>query len=344
VKFSFCPWSLVGLFTCFTWLSVQAADYCLRPGKEDGTEASSVVCCTTPAGWQGWKDNPHYWDGVEGFTRTWLQASHISSVSFRQPNCKGGPQCVFLDLKTTGRDSRGQPDVDAGLRDFLDELEQPQDLSRRDHPCVVVNRFGSFRTENSGVVTIWRIGCPSGRQHLVTLLAQRDVLLTIDLGGPDIKDIVPRIDSLKELARSVRITKANSVSPDIISINVRLPDQAIRGRLLQLTPVGTSADEVCRFLESPRLLRITQAPEWGGELHWVDDDLWTEIGHYQDPIETGPVPKPTITTDEAVRAQPQTPPIHPPTTIVKAVWKFDKERKLRDIKVERSIVEFKAKQ
>jgi hypothetical protein len=270
----------------------------------------------------------------------WLQASQISSVSFRQANCKFGPQCVFLDLKTAGRDSRGQPDIEAGLRDFLDELEQPQDLSPRDHPCVVVSRFSSFHIENSGVLAIWRIGCPSGSQHLVTLFAQRDVLVTIDLHGPDMKDIVPKLDGLKELAQSVRINDANSASPDIITINVRLPDQVIQNRLLQLTPVGTSADEVCRFLESPRLLRITHAPEWGGKLHWVDDDLWTEIGHYEDPIKTGPVPKPTITTDEAVRAKPQTPLIHPPTTIVKAVWKFDKERKLRDIEVRREAVEF----
>jgi hypothetical protein len=334
----FVTWSLGALLTCSTSLSARGAKYCLRADKEDGTEARSVVCCTTPTGWQGWKDDPHYWDGLNGLSKVKLQGEFTFSVGFVQAGCRRGPECARLKLETWGHDSSGRPDVKAGLRDFLKEIEQ------RVQSKPSVSQFGSFNIPNTGALTIWEIHCSDGDDYLVTLFAQRDVLVTISLYAPDIKDIVPKLDSLKELARSVHITEVNSVSPDIISINVRLPDQAIRGQLLQLTPVGTSADEVCRFLESPRLLRITHAPEWGGELHWVDDDLWTEIGHYQDPIETGPVPKPTITTDEAVRAQPQTPAIHPPTTIVKAVWKFDKERKLRDINVERSTVEFKAKQ
>ena len=340
----FFRWRLAAVFACSTCLSTQAAEYCVSPSNKDGAESRSVVCCKTPPGWQGWKDDPHYWDGIDRFTKALLQALYSSSVSFRKPHCKVRTQCIFLDLKTRGRDPGGKSDVEAGLRDFVDELEQPQDLSPRNHPCVVVSRFDAFHDEDFGVLAIWQIRCPAGSQHLVVPLAQRDVLVIIDLHGPDMKDIVPKVDSLEQLARSVRISVGSWLSPDIISIDVRLPDQAIRDRLLQLTPVGNSADEVCRFLESPRLLRITQAPEWGGELHWVDNDLWTEIGHYEDPIKTVPVPKPTITTDEALRAQPQRLPIHAPTKIVKAVWKFDKQRKLRDIEIRREVVEFEPKQ
>jgi hypothetical protein len=34
----------------------------------------------------------------------------------------------------------------------------------------------------------------------------------------------------------------------------------------------------------------------------------------------------------------------PPSTIVKAFWKFDRARKLRDIEIKREVIEFKPKQ
>lgn len=140
--------SLTVHFSWFTFLSAQAAEYCLRPGK-----GNSVVCCSTPAGWQGWKDEPNYEDRIkrlDPLSKGLLQRL----VPFHQPNCKKGPECPYLALDTRGRDSRGQPDVETGLRDLLNESEQPQDLSPRNPPCVVVSRFGSFHIENSGVLTI----------------------------------------------------------------------------------------------------------------------------------------------------------------------------------------------
>jgi hypothetical protein len=267
---------LAGL-ACLTCLSALGADYCLRPGRGDGTQADSVVCCTTPSGWRGWKDDADYRARIkrlDAYSTMWLRRL----VSFHQPNCEKGPECPYLALDARGRDPRGKPDIEAGLRDFINQLEQPQDLSPRHPSCVIVSRFGSFHTENSGEVTIWRIRCPSGSQRFVTLLAQRDVLVTIDLGGPNIKDIVPKLDSLKELARSVRIIDASLAVPDIIEIDAaRLSGEAIRQQLLQLTPVGTSMEKVHEVLEWRLRLKGNQPVRTPGNLHWAKGDPYTEM-------------------------------------------------------------------
>jgi RHS repeat-associated protein len=261
-----------GILACFISLSVHAAEYCLGPGKKDGTQAETVVCCATPTGWEGWKDDPPYRDRIkqlDPYSKGFLQRF----VSFHQPDCKQGPECSSLSLDTKSRDSQGQPDVEAGLRDFLEESEQPQDLRSSVPPCVVVSRFGSFHTENSGDLLIWRVRCPSGSEHFVNLLAQRDVLVTIDLRAPNIKDIVPKLDSLKELAKSVRILDARLALPDIVEINIdHLSDKAIKQQLLQLTPVGTPMEKVYDLLQ----LRLAESPGFGKVeqgLHWDKGDL-----------------------------------------------------------------------
>src|SRR5213594_1471774 len=235
---------LTGLLTCLTSMSVQASEYCLRSSNKEWTEANSVVCCSTPAGWYAWKDDrgldPNRLKELDPLTKSYFNRL----VSFHQPSCREGRECPYLALETRGRDSRGQPDVETGLRDFLNEWEQPQDLRPRNPPCVVVRRFGSFQTENFGTLTIWRIRCPSGQQHLLTLLAQRDALVTVILGAPGIKDIIPKIDSLKELARSVRIIDASQALPDIVAISPHLSDETIKDQLLRLTPVGTPLKQV----------------------------------------------------------------------------------------------------
>jgi hypothetical protein len=327
---SFSAWSLAALLSCLTCLPVRAAEYCLGP-----YQGNSVVCCSTPTGWEGWKDDLHQRDSMKQldvYTRAWLG----KLVSFHQPNCKEGPECPYLGLDTKGRDSRGQPDVEAGLRDFLNEREQPQDLSPRKPPCVVVSRVGSFHAENSGELTIWRIRCPSGDQLFVTLLALRDVLVRIDLGGSDIKDIVPKLDSLKELARSVRITHASLAVPDVIEIDAsRLSDEAIRKQLLQLTPLGTLRDKVYDFLQRPRL------PE---ELHWDQGDLWTQIGRYSSVSARKRPPKEyRPPTAEEIRRHISDLPTLPPTIAVQAFWRFDKEQRLRDIEIRREAIEIKPK-
>jgi hypothetical protein len=314
----FFRWSSAALFACLTCASSQAVEYCLRPDKENGGQAESVVCCSAPAGWQGWKDDPHQRDRIkrlDAYSKGFLRRL----VSFHQSNCKQGwPECPYLSLKTTARDSRGQPDVEAGLREFLDESEQPQDLSPRKPPCAVVGRYGSFHTENSGDSTIWQVRCPSGEQHFVTLLAQRDMLMTIDLGAPAIKDIVPKLDSLKELARSVRIIDASLALPDIVEINVdHLSDAAIKQQLLQLTPLGTRMEKVYEVLDWH--LWPKESPEIGmpGKQHWINGDLQMQIGSYPNP---GPF-----------------------ATLVQAVWKSDKQHKLRDIEIRRFVIDYKSK-
>jgi hypothetical protein len=310
-------WVGAGVLACFICLSIRAAEYRLRPGKKDGTQADSVVGCSTPGGWQGWKDDSRYPDRIKQLD-SYSKGFFNTLVSFHQPNCKEGRlECPYLSLKITARDSRGQPDVEAGLRDFLEESEQPQDLSPRGPPCVVVSRFASFHTENSGDLTIWQIRCPSGSEHFVTLLAQRDVLVTIDLRARNIKEIVPKLDSLKELAQSVRILDARLALPDIVEINIdHLSDTAIKQQLLQLTAVGTPMEKVYDLLQ----LRLEESPGFGKVeqgLHWDKGDLWMQLGSY---------PKPGRFA-----------------TMVKAFWRSDSQHKLRDIEIRRSVSEYKSK-
>jgi hypothetical protein len=322
VNCSFSAWSLAGLLSCLTCLSVRAAEYCLGPYN-----GSSVVC-TTPTGWQGWKDDPQYRDRVkrlDAYSRT----AFVNSVAFHQPTCKEGPECAYLGLDTRRRDSRGQPDIETGLRDFLNKTEQRQDASPRNPPCVVVSQFGFFHTQNYGDLIIWRIRCPSGSEHLVTLLAQSDVLVTIDLRGNNIEEIVPKLDNLKELAQSVRITDASLAAPDIIEIDAaRLSDKGIRQQLLQLTPVGTPRERVYDFLQRPRL------PE---DLHRDNYDVWTQIGSYSSVVsgQSRPPKRYRPPTQEEIRRHISDLPSLPPTITVRAFWKFDKDGKLRDVEIQR---------
>jgi hypothetical protein len=342
MNFSLSVSSVVGLFICFMFLPAEAAEYCLLPGKEGGKDADNVVCCSTPAGWEGWKDDPKHLAGTQKVLKDPLtRALFQASVWFFPSNCvaadrfrKKTPECSSLTLEARGRDSRGRPDVETGLRNFLDESEQLQDRSPRKPPCVVVERFGAFDTENSGVLTIWQIRCPSGSQHLVTLLAQRDVLVTIDLGAPDIKDIVPKVGSLKELACSVSTIDASLALPDIVEININhVSDAAIKQQLLQLTPVGTGMETVYEVLQS-HLYR---------EAHRNNGDLWTQIGSYSGPASGRKAPPKEFRppTAEEIRRHISDPRTLPPTTIVKAIWKFNKEHELRDIEIKREAIEFK---
>jgi hypothetical protein len=335
----FAAYSLMVSVACLTCSSTEAADYCLRPGKEDGTQASSVVCCTTPAGWKGWKDDPHYWDGVKGLNKVLLQAELTSAVFFTQPNCRDRRRCVKLGLITWVGDSGGQVDIKAGLRDFLQQIEQSIDSEPSE-----ATQFSSVNTPNAGSLAIWEFRSSRERSYLGTLFAQRNAFVGIYLEAPDTTDIATKLDSLKQLAQSVRITDARSTSPDIISIDVHLPDKAVREQLLQLTPLGTPEDDVYRFLKSPRFYTAPLMPERAGELHRVNGDFWMEIGHYSNPVRSGPRSKHFPPSEEEIRSQISAPVTLPPTTIVRAFWKFDKERKLRDIEVRREVAEFKPKQ
>jgi len=333
---SFLIRGLASTLACFLCLSATGAEYCLRPDNKYRAQTNSVVRCSTPAGWKGWKDDPSSQQRIKQFGDAYSRGWVGKMVVFHQPDCKEGPECPYLGLDTRSRDSRGQPDLEAGLRDFLNEREQPQDLSPRKPPCVVVSRVASFHIENSGDLTIWQIRCPSGSQRFATLLAQRDVLVTIDLGGPDIKDIVPKLDSLKELARSVRITDASLVAPDIIEIDARLSDGAIRRQLLQLTPLGTLRERVYRLLQRPRL------PD---DLHRDNGNLWTQIGSYSGPAsrQRVQVKEYRLPTGEKIRQHISDFPVLPPAIAVRVFWKFDKEGKLRDIEIKREVIEFKPK-
>lgn len=335
---------IAALLAWWTCLSAQAGEYCLRPDKEDGTQANSVVCCSTPAGWQGWKDDPHYWDDVKGFNKQLLESAHRMSVSFIQSNCKHGSDCGRLVLQSWGRDGRGQPDVKQGMRDFVRQVRQHQNV--REHADPIVIRFGSFDAGDSGRLTIWQIRSSFCNDYFLTTIAQRDVLVTIYLEAADSKDIASKLDSLKELARSVRITAANLASPDIIKVEVvRLSDQAIRQQLLQLTPLGDSKEKVYAFLQS-HLYKDSIGPTFPGELRCDDGDLWTQIGSYSSVVaRQKPPPKEyRPPTAEEIREHISDHPTLPPTIAVRAFWKFDKQGKLRDIEIRREAVEFKPKE
>src|SRR5437867_4245759 len=101
---------LIGLLTCITCMLTNAAEYCLRPSNKEWTQAYSVVCCSTPAGWYGWKDDP---GGYPDYLKKSfpLSKSYFNRIlPFHQPSCKAGPECPFLGLRTAARDARGKSD------------------------------------------------------------------------------------------------------------------------------------------------------------------------------------------------------------------------------------------
>lgn len=352
--------SLIVLVSSLLCLSVYGGEYCLRPRKEDGTEARSVVCCSAPAGWEGWKDDPTNVARTQELLKDPLtRALFQTSVWFFPSNCVAqdgfrmkSSECPSLTLKARACDSRAPPNVAQRLRDFVRELKQhPPDVFDDCDP--VVSPFGSFDVNNFGGLTIWQIHCRKRREsrswsssndYLLTMINRRDVLVAVYLAAADIKKIVPKLDSLKELARSVRITDSSAILPDIISVNVRLPESAIRDQLLRLTPLGSPVDDVYSFLESPRFYTDPLTPERGGRVHWLNGDIWMEIGHYNKQVPSVPRRKYSPPSEEEIRSQISAPVVLPPTTIVRAFWKFDKQRKLRDIEVRREVVEFNPKQ
>lgn len=196
--------STIGLYVCYaTWIMsspLDAAEYFLFPDMMTGGRTKSKVVCTTPSGWEGWKEQPHYWDGVNAESRKMLESAHRVGVLFVQPGCRHGLNCPKLEVATIGADALGQPNISSALEYFVEGLKHQRCGDR--NPAVV--RFGSLQ---AGTLPIWRIDCESDDHHLATFILQRDVVVTIRLSAPNAKQIIDKLDSLKQLARSVRIVQ-----------------------------------------------------------------------------------------------------------------------------------------
>lgn len=104
---------------------------------------------------------------------------------------------------------------------------------------------------------------------------------------------------------------------DKIKINVRQSDATIRKQLLQLTPTGTSIQQVYKFLQQ-RLHyegEVVGGPQHPYQLH----ALWADIGHYHE----------RRSFSEGLFLFP---------TVVHVRWDFDKNNKLRDVQVQRGVM------
>lgn len=188
-------------------LAVQCAcgaEYELSPRKMDGSKANVAVYCMTPVGWQGWKDDPHYLDGVAGLNRELLEDAHAVSVYFLQQGCKHRPRCPSLSLDTKGLKPGQQVNMHTELESFVRQVEQHQ---KPEDPDPSVARFGSFESAASSRWTIWQIHCSFYDDYLLTMTVQDNVLITIYLQAREAKRILGKVDSLKELARSVRVVR-----------------------------------------------------------------------------------------------------------------------------------------
>ena len=100
---------------------------------------------------------------------------------------------------------------------------------------------------------------------------------------------------------------------DKLRINVRQSDDAIRQRLLQLTPPGTSAEAVFQFAQF-RLHRESRVVGWPAKR--PGSFMFTELGHY---------------FELSVHSYLMFP------TVVQAFWYFNDDDKLRDIRVRRFV-------
>jgi len=100
---------------------------------------------------------------------------------------------------------------------------------------------------------------------------------------------------------------------EAVRINVRQSDEAVRQRLLELTPLGTPTEEVVRFAQS-RLRRkspvVGWPPRYPGKR--FGNFVYTELGHYYEANNLFMFP-----------------------TVVLAYWYFSREDRLRDIRIRR---------
>jgi hypothetical protein len=109
----------------------------------------------------------------------------------------------------------------------------------------------------------------------------------------------------------------NLSSSDRITINVHQSDAAIRQQLLDLTPPGTPIQEVYHFLQS-RLQRDRDSRIAGWPVKRAGAFMSVELGHYFE----------ARGLSEGLFMFP---------TVVQAFWDFDKDNKLRDIRVRRFV-------
>jgi len=198
-------WILAGLLTYLSCVCGRAAEYAMVPYKMHGTKANVKVLCRTPTGWQGWKDDPHYWDGIKESNRRLVEGEYRVSVSFWLPDCKYGRQCGLLTLETIGLDSPDQARFETGMQNFLKPLQQHQDRQRDPDP--EVSRYAIFDAGALGPLTIWQIRTSFYNDYFLVIIVQRDVVVTVYLYADDVKHIVGKLDSLKELTRSVRFDR-----------------------------------------------------------------------------------------------------------------------------------------
>lgn len=102
---------------------------------------------------------------------------------------------------------------------------------------------------------------------------------------------------------------------DTIRINIRQSDEAVRQRLLELTPLGTPTEQVFQFAQS-RLHREGAVVGWPPKYprERFGNFFSARLGHYY---------------------EAKYPLIFP--TVVQAFWYFDGRNKLRDIRVRRVV-------
>jgi hypothetical protein len=320
------PWvvnqfRLLLILACIPLYS-RAADYCFVPDKLDGTKALNAACCSTPHGWQGWKDDTGTANHQSSSDRSSLYGDQTYAVGFFKPNCTVRPECPHLRLETFARSTRGQPDSTTGLQTFLNELKRHKDSNRDPDP--VVSRFGKFNDGKGGILTIWEVRSAFYDDYFVAMIAHADVLVRIYLQAADSNQLVNELDSLKELARSVKITAATLLSPDRIRIDIKGTDAVIRQQLLQLTPIGMALNEAHELLRVRLLTRTLSTHETDG-VRRVDDNLQAELGNYWDG---------KATTEVEAGGERHSVPA---PTVVAALWKFDKNQRLRDIEIRRLV-------
>jgi hypothetical protein len=107
----------------------------------------------------------------------------------------------------------------------------------------------------------------------------------------------------------------NLLAADKIKINVRQSDEAIRNQLLGLTPLGTSAEDVHKFLRFGLYADSSVPDALGGRFGPL---IIVDLGHYYD-----------LRTLWAY--------FFPFPTVVQAFWDFDEHEKLRDIRIQRLV-------
>jgi len=193
---------LLGLLVLLSAGTAVPGEFRISPISPSNDPASKVFY-STPAGWERWQDKVLPVEKLDTFNDRKLRAYLSMACPFVQPECRSGPACPKLEIRTYHLESWNARDVPKNVQQFAEALQHDH-MSHKD-PKPAVYLADTFDGSPNGTVSVWGIRCVTYDDYFLTVIVQGDTLVDIYLQAPDAAQIESKLNGLKELVRSVRI-------------------------------------------------------------------------------------------------------------------------------------------